>query len=159
MRARARLRGAGLAAATAAAAALALAVPAEAAAPEADVAYHGYASLWEGRLGIWLTPQNHGPVDVSDATVRLRYSVPLASDQRLPKRCLRAGQRVVLCSTGEIKAGSWSAELALDLKLKGAPEEATVQIDTLWNGGVSDRNAGNNRHKVLTLDTGDSYFF
>ncbi|MFI6939098.1 hypothetical protein ACIBI4_07495 [Streptomyces sp. NPDC050418] len=156
---RARSNGAGLAAATVAAAVLAVAVPAEAAAPEADVAYHGYASLWEGRLGIWLTPQNHGPAGVNDATVRLRYSVPLASRQKLPEQCLRGGPRTVLCSTGEIKAGGWSDELALDLKLKGVPEEATVRIDTLWNGGVSDRNAENNRHKVLTLDTGDSYFF
>ncbi|MBC9718680.1 hypothetical protein H9Y04_39760 [Streptomyces sp. TRM66268-LWL] len=154
-----RVKRAGLVAASVAAAALTVGVPAEAAAPEADVAYHGYASLWEGRLGIWLTPQNHGPVGVTEATVRLRYSVPLANDQRLPERCLRAGQRVVLCSTGEIKAGSWSEEIALDIRLKGAPSEATVQIDTLWNGGVSDRNVNNNRHKVLTLDTGDSYFF
>ncbi|MER7176103.1 hypothetical protein [Streptomyces mesophilus] len=154
-----RVKRAGLVAASVAAAALVAGVPAEAAAPEADVAYHGYASLWEGRLGIWLTPQNHGPVDVSEATVRLRYSAPLASEQKLPERCLRAGQRVVLCSTGEIKAGSWSEEIGLDIKLKGSPSEATVQIDTLWNGGASDRNVNNNRHKVLTLDTGDSYFF
>ncbi|MFC7309983.1 hypothetical protein ACFQVC_37925 [Streptomyces monticola] len=154
-----RAKRAGVAAAGVALAALAGTVPAQAVAPEADVAYHGYASMWEGRLGVWLTPQNHGPSDVADATVRLRYSAPLADRQQLPDRCLRAGTRVVLCRTGELKAGGWGEEIPMDLKLRGKPSEATVRIDTLWNGAASDRNVKNNEHKVLTLDTGDSYFF
>ncbi|WP_199553175.1 hypothetical protein [Streptomyces sp. N35] len=154
-----RVKRAGLVAASVAAAALVTGGPAEAGGPGGGGGGHRHAGLGGGRLGIWLTPQNHGPVDVSEATVRLRYSAPLASEQKLPERCLRAGQRVVLCSTGEIKAGSWSEEIGLDMKLKGSPSEATVQIDTLWNGGATDRNVNNNRHKVLTLDTGDSYFF
>ncbi|WP_415951292.1 hypothetical protein [Streptomyces sp. KLOTTS4A1] len=171
---RVRVKNAGLVAAAVGAAALAVAVPAEAVpaevvpaevvpaevvAPEADVAYHGHTALWQGRLGVWLTPQNHGPADVSDATVRLRTSAPLADGQELPDRCLRGGQRVVLCSTGGIGAGGWSEELALDLRLKGSPSEVTVRIDTVWNGGAQDRNTANNRHKVLTLETGDLYAF
>ncbi|MDG4857283.1 hypothetical protein P8605_03790 [Streptomyces sp. T-3] len=155
-----RARQAGWVAASAAAAALAGTVPAGAAAPEADVAFHGFTSMWEGDLGIWLTPENHGPGDVSDVTVRLRFSAGLATTQsHLPESCLRAGTRVVLCRTGELRAGGWGEELQLDLKLKGKPSEVTVQIDTLWNGGAGDDNPKNNQHKVTTLDSGDSYFF
>ncbi|MFP3988679.1 hypothetical protein U9R90_14435 [Streptomyces sp. E11-3] len=153
------MRRAGVVAAGAAAVALAGTVPAGAVAPEADVSYHGFAALGEGRLGVWLVPANHGPADVSDATVRLRYSVALAPRQELPDGCLRSARRVVLCGTGELKAGERGEKVAVVVRLAGAPSQATVRIDTVWSGAAADRNPDNDRHQVLALDTGDSYVF
>jgi hypothetical protein len=35
----------------------------------------------------------------------------------------------------------------------------TLDIGTVWNGGVVDRNRGNDQQRVLVLDTGDAYYF
>lgn len=35
----------------------------------------------------------------------------------------------------------------------------TLEIDTVWGGGTVDRDHGNDRQRVLVLDTGDSYVF
>lgn len=128
-------------------------------APEADLAHHGQASLWEGQLSLRLETENHGPSALPDATVRLDFSVPLAPGQALPSPCLWAGARTVLCRTGELRAAGRAARLALDLRAVGAPSEVVVDIDTAWNGGASDRNPENNRQRVLTPATGDTYAF
>lgn len=126
---------------------------------EADLAHHGHVSLWEGRLGVWLVSENHGPSDVSQATVRLAFSEPMAGGQELPPACLWSSDRVVSCRTGELRAAGAAGELALDLRTAGRPEELTVDIRTIWRDGVVDGNARNDRHRVLVLATGDPYVF
>lgn len=37
--------------------------------------------------------------------------------------------------------------------------EVVVRIDTVWNGGATDRNAKNSEHEVLAPATGDEYVF
>jgi len=133
--------------------------PAAAAAPEADLAYHGYVTVNAGRVDVRFTPQNHGPSDVTDATVRLRWSVPLADRQQLPADCVRSGTRAVLCRTGALAADTLGEQMRLGVRLTGAPTEVTLTFDTVWGGGAVDRNHGNDRQQVLALDTGDRYFF
>ncbi|MFG2330721.1 hypothetical protein ACGFMM_13935 [Streptomyces sp. NPDC048604] len=128
-------------------------------APEADVAHHGHVSLWQGRVGVLLTSENHGPSSLSGGTVRLEFSVPLAADQDLPPACLWGGDRVVLCGTGALRAAGAARQLSLELRTAGEPEELTVMVDTVWNGGATDRNPGNHRHEVLVPATGDPYVF
>ncbi|MFD9328574.1 hypothetical protein [Streptomyces sp. NPDC060065] len=128
-------------------------------APEADLAYHGDVSMADGRVDVRLTPRNHGPSAVPDATVRLRWSVPLADRQSLPDGCARAEARAVVCRTGALAADGVGEEIRLGVRLRGAPAEVTVEFDTVWGGGAVDRNAGNDRQRVLVLDTGDSYAF
>ncbi|MEU1466683.1 hypothetical protein ABZ434_00425 [Streptomyces sp. NPDC005761] len=129
-------------------------------APEADVSHHGHVSLWGTGLGIWLRSENRGPADLDGVTVRLRISVPLAGRQELPQECLRADRSTVLCRTGRLRAdGSEQRQLALELQLAGRPAEVVVRIDTVWNGGATDRNAKNSRHEVLAPATGDEYVF
>lgn len=128
-------------------------------APEADVAHHGHVSLTSGRLGVSLVSESHGPAVLANATVRVTFSVPLAGAQTLPARCLWGGDRVALCATGELRAGGAARRIALDVRAVGMPEEVTVKVDTLWNGGATDRNPENNTHKVLAPATGDPYVF
>ncbi|MFG3349643.1 hypothetical protein ACGF1Z_31855 [Streptomyces sp. NPDC048018] len=135
------------------------AVPAVAAPPEADLAHHGHLFLWDGRLGVRLVSENHGPSDVSQATVRLAFSEPMAGGQELPPACLWSSDRVVSCRTGELRAAGAVGELALDLRTAGRPDEVTVDIRTSWRDGVTDTNPRNDRHHVLVLATGDPYVF
>ncbi|MEV5974219.1 hypothetical protein [Streptomyces sp. NPDC051921] len=135
------------------------AVPAAAAPPEADLAHHGHLSLWDGRLGVWLVSENHGPSDVSQATVRLAFSEPMAGGQDLPPACLWSSDRVVSCRTGALRAAGAADELALDLRTAGRPDELTVDVRTVWRDGVADVNPRNDRHHVLVLATGDPYVF
>ncbi|MEU2251028.1 hypothetical protein [Streptomyces sp. NPDC019224] len=129
-------------------------------APEADVSHHGHVTLWGAGLGIWLRSENRGPSDLEGVTVRLRVSVPMAGRQELPGECLQAGPRTVLCRTGPLRAdGSRQQRLALELRLRGRPDEAVVRIGTAWNGGATDRNSRNSEHEVLALATGDEYVF
>ncbi|HET6858845.1 MAG TPA: hypothetical protein VFH94_17360 [Streptomyces sp.] len=134
-------------------------------APEADVAYHGHVVMREGRIGVRLVVANHGPAGVAGATVRLRFSVPLAAAQSLPAGCLRAGFDEVLCGAGELRAGAGTGrtlkgrELDVGLRVPDRTVEVTVRIDTAWNGGASDRHPQNNEHRVLAPATGDRYFF
>ncbi|OKK15406.1 hypothetical protein AMK09_24950 [Streptomyces sp. CB02488] len=129
-------------------------------APEADVSHHGHVSLWGTGLGVWLTSQNSGPSDLTGTTVRLRVSVPLSGRQVLPAQCLQADAQTVLCRTGPLPAdGSRQRQLALELQLQGRPAEVVVRIDTVWNGGATDRNAKNSEHEVLAPATGDEYVF
>ncbi|MFF9853731.1 hypothetical protein [Streptomyces litmocidini] len=127
--------------------------------PEADLSHHGHVSLWDGRVGVWLVSENHGPSDVSQATVRLAFSEPMAGGQELPPACLWSSDRVVSCRTGALRAAGGVGELALDLRTAALPEEMTVEIATVWRDGVSDRNSRNDRHRVLVLATGDPYVF
>ncbi|MFJ9028220.1 hypothetical protein ACIRQP_06780 [Streptomyces sp. NPDC102274] len=127
--------------------------------PEADLSHHGYVSLWSEQLTVRLESENHGPSGLADATVQLTFSVALAAGQSLPSNCLRGDDRVVLCHTGPLRAVGRSQETVLDLKTVGRPVEAVVQIDTAWNGGASDPNPGNHRHRVLAPATGDPYVF
>ncbi|MFF4970303.1 hypothetical protein [Streptomyces sp. NPDC001083] len=135
------------------------ACPVRALAPEADLAYHGSVAMAAGRFDLRLVPQNHGPNEVSGATVRLRWSAPLADRQRLPGGCVRSDVRTVVCRTGELPADGLGAPIALTVRLRGVPTEAALTIDTVWGGGAVDRNHANDRQRVLALDTGDSYAF
>ncbi|MET9362891.1 hypothetical protein ABZX93_18500 [Streptomyces sp. NPDC006632] len=126
---------------------------------EADVSYHGHVSLWNGRIGVWLATANHGPAPVAGATVRLRFSVPLDRDATLPPSCLRTGPAELHCGTGAMRGAGSGVRLALDVATVGTPNEVGVDIDTVWNGGISDRNLVNNTHRVLALATGDAYAF
>ncbi|MEU8506210.1 hypothetical protein AB0C40_16125 [Streptomyces brevispora] len=129
-------------------------------APEADVSHHGHVSLWGTGLGIWLVSQNSGPSNLDGVTVRLRVSVPLSGRQELPGECLQADRQTVLCRTGPLGAdGSRQGKLALELQLLGRPAEVVVRIDTVWNGGATDRNSKNSEHEVLAPATGDEYVF
>ncbi|MER7949236.1 hypothetical protein ABTY59_17785 [Streptomyces sp. NPDC096079] len=126
---------------------------------EADLSHHGHVSLWDGRVGVWLVSENHGPSDVSQATVRLAFSEPMAGGQELPPACLWSSDRVVSCRTGELRAVGGFGELALDLRTAARPDEMTVEVSTAWRSGVADRNPWNDRHRVLVLATGDPYVF
>lgn len=136
------------------------AAPAVAAPSEADLAYHGVVAMTAGQVDVLLTPQNHGPADVLDATVRLRWSRPLAQHQRLPEGCARYNAATVLCDTGPLAAGSAGRQIHLRVGLADASaDEVRLQIDTLWDGGAADREPRNDRRRVLALDTGDEYSF
>ncbi|MFE9726953.1 hypothetical protein ACFYQ5_26010 [Streptomyces sp. NPDC005794] len=128
-------------------------------APEADVSHHGRVSLGEERIRVQLHTGNRGPSPLADATVRLRFSVPLAAGQRLPEGCLRGGSRTVLCGTGPLRVAGEARRTTLGLRLVGRPAEVVVRVDTVWNGGASDRNRRNDTHEVLALSTGDTYVF
>jgi hypothetical protein len=127
--------------------------------PEADLAYHGAVAMAAGQVEVRFTPRNHGPSAVPDATVRLRWSEPLANRQLLPEGCARSGVRVVLCRVGALDADGLGDQIGLRLRLRGEPSEALLEIDTVWSGGVVDRNHLNDRQRVLVLDTGDTYYF
>ncbi|WP_282702990.1 hypothetical protein [Streptomyces sp. CC219B] len=127
--------------------------------PEADLAYHGAAAMSEGRVDVRFTPRNHGPSAVPDASVRLRWSEPLANRQVLPAGCARAGARALLCRVGGLAADEVGEAVELRVRLRGVPSEVLLEIDTVWSGGVVDRNRANDRQRVLVLDTGDAYYF
>ncbi|WP_406184141.1 hypothetical protein [Streptomyces sp. NBC_01006] len=127
--------------------------------PEADVAYHGRVSLSQGRLRVWVVPQNEGPAALPNATLRVRLSAELADRQELAQGCARAGLREVVCETGALPLHGRGRHIGLLLELKEPVPEVVVRIDTWWNGGASDRDLSNNQHAVLALDTGDSYAF
>ncbi|MDT9699390.1 hypothetical protein [Streptomyces sp. P17] len=127
--------------------------------PEADLAYHGAASLTSGQVDLRFTPRNHGPSAVPDATVRLRWSEPLAVRQELPGGCARSGARAVLCRVGALAADEAGERIALRVQLRKEPSEVRLEIDTVWSSGAVDRNPDNDRQRVLILDTGDAYYF
>lgn len=143
----------------AATAAATVAAAPEAVAPEADLAYHGHLSMTGGRVDLRMTPQNHGPSGVVEATVRLRWSVPLADEQGLPAGCARTEVQTVMCRTGALPADGWGETITMAVRLRGAPSEVSLGIDTVWGGGAVDRNHHNDRQEVLVLDTGDTYVF
>ncbi|GAB2721147.1 hypothetical protein [Streptomyces bullii] len=127
--------------------------------PEADLAYHGSAVLTGGLVDVRLTPRNHGPSAVPDATVRLRWSAPLENRAELPQGCARSGRQGVLCRTGPLAADGVGERIDLRVRLRGAPGEVLLELDTVWGGGAVDRDRRNDRQRVLVLDTGDPYHF
>lgn len=126
---------------------------------EADVAYHGRVQLARGQLKVWMVPQNEGPAEVPNATVRVRLSADLADRHELSEGCARVGRREVVCETGALPRHGRGRHIALVLGLRERPAEVAVRIDTLWDGGTTDRNHANDEHVVLALDTGDPYAF
>ncbi|MEU3059904.1 hypothetical protein [Streptomyces subrutilus] len=127
--------------------------------PEADVAYHGRVALSQGHVRILLVPENDGPSEVPNATLRVRLSADLADRQALAEGCARAGLREVVCETGPMPLHGRGRHVGLDLGLRERATEVVVRVDTWWNGGATDRNRANNEHVVLALDTGDAYAF
>ncbi|MEU9173707.1 hypothetical protein AB0D34_39075 [Streptomyces sp. NPDC048420] len=127
--------------------------------PEADLAYHGAASMAGGWVDLRFTPRNHGPAEVPDATVRLRWSEPLVDRQVLPGGCARFSERVVLCRVGALAADGVGERVEMRVRVRGVPSEVLLEIDTVWNGGTVDRNGENDRQRVLVLDSGDEYYF
>ncbi|MGW0332374.1 hypothetical protein ACWD0J_10970 [Streptomyces sp. NPDC003011] len=127
--------------------------------PEADLAYHGSASMSGGRVDVRFTPRNHGPSAVPDATVRLRWSEPLADEQELSEGCARSGERVVVCRVGALAADEAGERIGLGVRLREAPSEVLLELDTVWSGGAVDGNRANDQQRVLVLDTGDAYYF
>lgn len=121
---------------------------------------HGHVSLWGTGLGVWVQSRNRGPSNLPGVTVRVRTSVPLSGRQELSEGCLQADRLTVLCRTGALRADAEDGrQLALELQLAGRPDEVVVRVDTLWNGGATDRKPKNNDHEVLALATGDEYVF
>ncbi|GAA2265790.1 hypothetical protein GCM10010145_34990 [Streptomyces ruber] len=128
--------------------------------PEADLAYHGHVALDAGRADVTLVAHNHGPSPVDDATVRLRWSTPIADAQSLPHRCTRSDAWTVLCGTGALAADGPGTTISLRVRLVGAPPEVLLEIGTAWSGGGAvDGNHLNDRQRVLALDTDDTYRF
>ncbi|MFJ7191962.1 hypothetical protein [Streptomyces bacillaris] len=134
------------------------AVPA-APAPSADLAHHGYVSVWGDHVAIRIRSENLGPSDVAASTVRLRFSEPLAVRQELSHGCLRSGRATVLCETGGLRSRGGARQTALDLRLAGSHDEVVVRLDTVWNGGARDADRTNDAHEVLAPATGDAYAF
>ncbi|MFI9242211.1 hypothetical protein ACIGXF_06405 [Streptomyces sp. NPDC053086] len=120
---------------------------------------HGTVVLDGDQVEVRLTPRNDGPAAVTDATVRLRWSVALADEQELPARCLREDERTVLCGTGALTVDAAGEQLRLPLRLRERTPEVTLEIDTAWSSGVLDRDRSNDRMEVLVLATGDPYAF
>ncbi|MEV0257613.1 hypothetical protein AB0H82_25565 [Streptomyces sp. NPDC050732] len=126
---------------------------------EADLAVHGDVSVREGVVRVRFVPQNHGPADLADATVHVRWSVPVAEVRALPGACQQAGTGAVLCRTGALGAGAKGEPVEMVVRAVGEPDAVSVRIGTEWDGGVADLNPRNNEHAVLALDTGDTYYF
>ncbi|MFF9811421.1 hypothetical protein ACF1G5_41165 [Streptomyces coeruleorubidus] len=127
--------------------------------PGTGLAYHGSAYLSAGLVDLAVTPRNHGPAAVVDATVRVRWSEPLADRQEMPEGCTRSGRQVVLCRTGALAADGVGERIALRVRLPGAPPEVVLEFDTVWVGGAADGVRRDERQRVLVLDTGDPYHF
>ncbi|WP_341868957.1 hypothetical protein [Streptomyces diastatochromogenes] len=130
-----------------------------AAAPEADLSFHGSAVMDGARVEVLVTPHNDGPEAVSGASVQLRWSVPLAEEQQLPGGCARTDERTVVCDTGALAPGESGEQLGVTVRLAEEPSEVTLEVDTAWNGGAVDKDRSNDQLKVLVLDTGDAYAF
>ncbi|MFE5404394.1 hypothetical protein ACFQ9Z_24200 [Streptomyces sp. NPDC056580] len=128
-------------------------------APEADLTLHGSAVLTGDRVEVSVTPRNAGPAAAPDASVLLRWSVPLAGDQRLPGGCARTDERSVVCGIGALAADEVGERLTVAVRLARRPSEVTLAVDTAWLGGAVDRDRTNDRLTVLVLGTGDAYAF
>ncbi|MEU6818309.1 hypothetical protein [Streptomyces sp. NPDC046860] len=125
----------------------------------ADLAFHGWAVIDGDRMDVRLTPRDHGPSAVPEASVRVRWSVPPAGAVTLPQGCTRTGERTVVCGTGALAAGEAGQEIRLSVRLRVPAPEVTLEVETAWNGGVADPDRSNDRLRVLVLPTGDEYSF
>ena len=126
---------------------------------DADLEVHGSAMMSGGVMEVRLTPANHGPDAVADATVRLSWSAALADEQRLPAACARTGDREVVCGTGPLAVELPGEQLVVPVRLREQPSEVTLAVDVAWSGGVVDHDRTNDRQRVLVLATGDPYAF
>ncbi|MFJ3662265.1 hypothetical protein ACIPPM_17590 [Streptomyces sp. NPDC090119] len=133
--------------------------PVAAPAPRADLAFHGHAVIDGDRMEVRLTPRDHGPAAVPEASVRLRWSVGPAGAVTLSPGCARTGERTVVCGTGALVAGQAGEEIRLGVRLRVPAPEVTLEVETAWNGGVADPDRTNDRLRVLVLPTGDEYSF
>ncbi|RZU43784.1 hypothetical protein EV284_1235 [Streptomyces sp. BK022] len=133
--------------------------PAPAAAPRADLAFHGHAVIDGDRMEVRLTPRDHGPAAVPEASVRVRWSVGPAGAVTSSPGCARTGERTVVCGTGALVAGQAGQEIRLGVRLRVPAPEVTLEVETAWNGGVTDPDRTNDRLRVLVLPTGDEYSF
>ncbi|MGP4009519.1 hypothetical protein [Streptomyces sp. 4N124] len=127
--------------------------------PEADLAYHGAASLAAGRVDVRFTPRNHGASAVPDASVRLLWSEPLADRQTLPDGCARSEERAVLCRVGALAAKGVGKPVRLRVQLREAPSQVLLEIDAVADGGQGSGSGASEPQRVLVLDTGDEYYF
>lgn len=134
---------------------------------EADLGHHGQVVYENGRLGMRLRTWNHGPGSLASGAVRVSFSAPVRPvGGELPGVCRRLAPAVLVCETGELRAGASRARtLALDLTVAGAPAEVVVEVRTQRMGatelnlGTRDLNPGNDRRRVLAPATGDVYYF
>ncbi|AZQ40613.1 hypothetical protein EJ357_26615 [Streptomyces cyaneochromogenes] len=138
---------------------------------EEGLAYHGSVLLSGGLADVRFAPHRSKPDAAAGAkvTVRLRWSVPLADRQALPRGCVRAEPRVLMCRIGAPDADGVGQQVGLRVRLQGAPSEVLVDFDTLQSGGQADDQTGGQsgeqggeqtgRQRVLALDTGDTYYF
>lgn len=143
--------------------------------PEAGLAYHGSVLLTAGQADVRFAPHHLGPgaVPGGKVTVRLRWSVPLADRQALPRGCVRAESRVLMCRVGAPDADGVGQRVELRVRLRDAPSEVLVEFDTVQSsqqsGQQNGREAGEQtgeqtgeragQQRVLALDTGDTYYF
>ncbi|OPG01118.1 hypothetical protein B1R27_38550, partial [Streptomyces sp. GKU 895] len=58
-----------------------------------------------------------------------------------------------------LDADGLGEQVELRVRLRGEPPEVLLEMDTVWSGGVVDRNRANDRQRVLVLETGDAYYF
>ncbi|MFF7383670.1 hypothetical protein [Streptomyces griseoluteus] len=130
-----------------------------AAGPRADLAFHGRAVIDGDRMEVRLTPRDHGPAAVPEASVRMRWSVAAAGAVTSSPGCARTGERTVVCGTGALAAGQAGEEIRLVVRLRVPAPEVTLEVETVWNGGVTDPDRTNDRLRVLVLPTGDEYAF
>ncbi len=128
--------------------------------PSADLAFHGTAVMKDDQVDVKVTPSNLGPAAVPDASVRLRWSVPLTTDAlKLPAGCARTDERTVVCDTGAMASGGVEAQIQVSVRLKDKASQVTLEVGTAWNGGATDKDHTNDQLKVLVLATGDAYAF
>ncbi|MEU8585708.1 hypothetical protein AB0C59_01650 [Streptomyces sp. NPDC048664] len=125
------------------------------------LAYHGYVDMGRGEVNVRLTPWNSGAAPVVGATVRLRWSVPLADEQRLPDGCERHdATSVVLCRAGAVAGHGRGAEIHVRVRLADpTADEVSMEIDSLAAGDAADRDPGADRQQVVVLETGVRYTF
>ncbi|MFD4786410.1 hypothetical protein ACFWN1_04895 [Streptomyces sp. NPDC058459] len=128
-------------------------------APRADLAFHGYAVIDGDRMKVRLTPRDHGPAALPEASVRVRWSVAAVGAVTVPRGCARTGERTVVCGTGPLVAGQAGEQLRLAVRLRVPAPEVTLEVETAWNGGAADPDRSNDRLRVLVLPTGDEYSF
>ncbi|MEU9920903.1 hypothetical protein AB0H51_06275 [Streptomyces griseoluteus] len=133
--------------------------PVPAPTPRADLAFHGHAVIDGDRMEVRLTPRDHGPAAVPEASVRVRWSAGSGGAVTLSPGCARTGARTVVCGIGALVAGQAGEEIRLGVRLRVPAPEVTLEVETAWNGGVTDPDRTNDRLRVLVLPTGDEYSF
>ncbi|MGW2208591.1 hypothetical protein [Streptomyces sp. NPDC001781] len=65
----------------------------------------------------------------------------------------------MVCGTGALVAGRAGEEIRPAVRLRVPAPEVTLEVETAWNGGVTDPDRTNDRLRVPVLPTGDEYSF